>query len=264
MKVNRPVVAPHPQTPTDKSKDKGDASAQPHPSHVTARDFASVFEEVVRPRPTNDHDANEHEIDERHEDENRASARAEREREARRREDHRDDAGAGSGFDQRGGVRQSAPPPEAANARAILHIADLERIIAAIRIQLTAQGRRQVMLELKNSVLEGLRVKLSTDEAGRVTAEFIAASERVRAQIDARSAELADLLRSRGLSLAALKTTVGTESSGQDGAESQQHITPESVERAAVTAAAKEEPARLNDLVEDDSGADASARTYRA
>jgi hypothetical protein len=262
MKVNQPAVAPNPQTRINKSTDKRDAGVEVDASHATGRDFASVLEEVARPRPASgSSSADERDVDERRDD-TRASERAEREREARRREDQRDDAGGSSGFDQRGGVRQAAPPTDATNARAILHIADLERIIAAIRTQVTAQGHRQVILEMKNSVLEGLRVRLSADEAGRVTAEFIAASERVRAQIEARAGELADLLRSRGVNLAALKTTVGTGASGQNSAESQQPFMRESVERAGVTMAGKDDPARVDKVVEDDAGA--SARTYRA
>jgi hypothetical protein len=263
MKVNQPALGPNPQTRINKSTDKRDASAEANTSHATGRDFASVFEEVAQPRPAHDSSKDEHEIDER-QDDTRASERAEREREARRREDQRDDAGGSSGFDQRGGVRQTTAQLDAAAARAILHIADLERIIAAIRTQMTAQGRRQLILELKNSVLEGLRVRLSADEQGRVTAEFIAASESVRAQIEARSAELADLLRSRGVNLAALKTMLGTESSGQKSAQSQRHFVREGVERAVPGAAGRDDAARLDEVLEDDASAGASARTYRA
>jgi hypothetical protein len=94
-------------------------------------------------------------------------------------------------------------------ARAVLHIADLEKLVSVVRTQIHADGRREVTLVLHRSVLDGLRVKLSADGAGRINAEFIASTEKVRAQVDARSAELADLLRSRGIALAGLRTSVG-------------------------------------------------------
>ena len=76
---------------------------------------------------------------------------------------------------------------------------------------------REVTIELRRSVLEGLRVKLGTDGAGRVTAEFIAASERVRAQVDARASELAELMRSRGINLAEVRASVGDSNADSRG-----------------------------------------------
>lgn len=106
---------------------------------------------------------------------------------------------------------QTVPP-----ARAILHIADLERIISSVRAQ-NFNGNSQIVITLKNSVCSGLQIKLTSDENHRVTAELIAANEKVKAQIDARSSELADLLRQRGLKLTSLKTTVDSGASGDGG-----------------------------------------------
>lgn len=101
---------------------------------------------------------------------------------------------------------ESSLPP----ARAILHIADMERIVASVRSQ-AFEGNNQVVITLKNSVFDGLQIKLTADESRRVTAELIAANEKVKAQIDARSGELADLLRQRGVKLSSLQTSVSAD-----------------------------------------------------
>lgn len=104
----------------------------------------------------------------------------------------------------------------APNARLILHIADLERIVASVRMQ-TLADRREITISLNRSTLEGLQVKLSSDKAGRISAEFIAASEATRAQLDARTEDLSNLLRARGVDLAELKTSIGTATSSGNG-----------------------------------------------
>jgi hypothetical protein len=101
-------------------------------------------------------------------------------------------------------------------ARAILHIIDLERIISSVRAQ-NFDGNSQVVITLKNSVCSGLQIRLTSDENHRITAELIAGNEKVKTQIDARSGELADLLRQRGLKLTSLQTSVGSEMSGESG-----------------------------------------------
>ena len=105
-------------------------------------------------------------------------------------------------------------------ARAILHIADLERIVSSVRAQ-NFDGNSQIVITLKNSVCSGLKIKLTADENHRVKAELIAANEKVKAQIDAKSGELADLLRQRGLKLTSLQTSVGTGTSDQNGNQKQ-------------------------------------------
>ncbi|HEX8455917.1 MAG TPA: hypothetical protein VF656_01245 [Pyrinomonadaceae bacterium] len=234
MKIKPPTYAtePPPSTPANKAATRRTASnstAPPtHEESVEAgattaqgRDFASVLEEVTRTderrddRESGDGDDNLRET--------KSSAQPERERETKRREE-RDSSGNGAGgaFDGRGQqVRDAVHVNDAAPARAILHIADLERIVAAVRTQALTSGRREVTLELKRSVLEGLRVRLATDAEGRVHAEFIAATEKVRAQLEARTADLSDLLRSRGVELAALRTTLAPDgqqtATGDDG-----------------------------------------------
>lgn len=233
---------------------------------AAGRDFASVLEEVARPRERDsgggddggDGDSQDAQMRDR----------AEAEPEARRRDgrDERDGGsgdGRGGGSDPRGGgVREVTAAREAVGARSILHIADIERIVSTVRTQTLAGGVREVTLELRRSVLDGLRVKISLDGGGRVAAEFIAASERVRAQLDARSSELAEILRSRGINLASLRTTVSADASGHDSPGGGRGFAPQAGEGAARlhgTPAAAPEPA------EDPAAADdASGTTYRA
>lgn len=183
------------------------------------RDFASVFDEVVsrtERREEEAHDEGDRRV-------SRETERAEHNGAARRREEREGGSnqtgadGRGGGFEHRASVRDASAAVEATSARAILHVADLERIVSAVRAQLVEGGRRVVTIELRRSVLEGLKVKLSADGGRGVTAEFIAASEHVRAQIDARAGELAELLRGRGVNLSALRTGVETGSGAAGG-----------------------------------------------
>lgn len=198
---------------------------------ASERDFASVFDEVVS-RP----ERREEESSEGDRRVSREAERAEHDGAARRREEREGGSdqtggdGRGGGFEQRAALREVSAVGESTSARAILHVADLERIVSAVRAQLVEGGRHVVTIELRRSVLDGLKVKLSA-EGGRVTAEFIAASERVRSQIDARAGELAELLRGRGVNLAALRTGVET-GAGATGGDSQNEELTQTVGRA--------------------------------
>jgi hypothetical protein len=122
-----------------------------------------------------------------------------------------DDAGQAGAAGQQ---TAAAPATEAAQeteipgARAIMTDADLSSIISTIRADMTQAGRREVVIELSHSVLEGLRIRIGSDAFGRLRAEFIATSEQVKVQLDQRANDLADLLRARGINLSALKTTL--------------------------------------------------------
>lgn len=194
------------------------------PASAPSRDFASVLEEVTRPRER----AGADEEGDAETFESKSRERAESEPEAGRREERQGgDAGgdaSGGGFEQRGAVREAAAGSDAAGARSILHIADLERIVSAVRAQTLAGGVREVTIDLRRSVLEGLRVRLTLDGAGRVAAEFVAGSERVRAQVEARAAELAEVMRSRGLNLTSLRASVGADASGRDAGGGRQEL----------------------------------------
>lgn len=83
-------------------------------------------------------------------------------------------------------------------ARAILHVADLERIVSAVRSDAFA-GSKQVTIDLKNSVLDGLRIQLTLTEQGNLKAEFLALNEQIKKQLDARKNELESVLRDRSI-----------------------------------------------------------------
>lgn len=268
MKVTPPKNTPEPPPPTTNKITSRRVSSQtntvPHEddgtlASVHTRDFASVLEDVTRAA---EHDDNESGEGERQDA--KTSAHAEREREAKRREDRHDGGTGGGGFEQRGQVRDAGHNSEAAPARAILHIADLERIVAAVRTQLLASGRQEVTLELHRSVLEGLRVRLTTDGQGRVNAEFIAASEKVRAQLDARAADLNDLLRGRGVELASLRTTVGADAN-QTATGDGRHQAPDNSPRVVSGRdEAHASSAAAEDASQDERVADESTSSYRA
>jgi len=107
-----------------------------------------------------------------------------------------------------------------------------ENILLSVRTEIVAGGQPQTVIDLPRSMLEGLRVKLSTDRTGRISAEFVARTEEVRAQVDARSTDLVDMLRFRGINLAALSTSVGTEMKGGD--DSRRRQPPAETHKAAV------------------------------
>lgn len=86
--------------------------------------------------------------------------------------------------------------PNAPAARAILHIADLERIVSFVRTEVTNTDK-QVLIALKHSVLEGLQIRISLNESGNLKAEFIAKNEEIRKQIKKRERELLDILKQR-------------------------------------------------------------------
>lgn len=115
--------------------------------------------------------------------------------------------GAGNGFGG-SGVNETINLSENFAARSILHIADLERMLSVVRSQRVPGGKREIYLELKRSVLKGLKVKISTDEAAQVQIEFFAADEKTRSQVENHTEDLANILRGRGVNLRSLRTTL--------------------------------------------------------
>jgi hypothetical protein len=89
-------------------------------------------------------------------------------------------------------VTETAAPA----ARAILHIADLERIVSSVRTD-TFQNQKQITIALKNSVLQGLQIKLTIAENGRIKAEFLALDEQIKKQLSRRKNELSEILKNR-------------------------------------------------------------------
>ena len=96
------------------------------------------------------------------------------------------------------------------NARSILHVVDLERIISKIR-SLDASNGKQIVIELKESVFQGLKMKLTIGKDKSVIAEFIAANENVKSQLNSRTNELSDLLQNRGVKLSKLQMSLDTQ-----------------------------------------------------
>lgn len=92
-------------------------------------------------------------------------------------------------------------------ARAILHVADLERIVSAVRSDSFA-GAKTVTIDLKNSVLDGLRIQVTLTEQGNLKAEFLALNEQIKKQLDARKVELQSVLKDRSIKLGELKIAV--------------------------------------------------------
>lgn len=107
-----------------------------------------------------------------------------------------------------GDISQTVHLSENFAARSILHIADLERMISAVRKLTKLDGKREITLELKRSVLEGLKVKITAGDASQIQIEFLAANEKIRSQIENHSEELANILRGRGVNLQSLRTSL--------------------------------------------------------
>lgn len=108
------------------------------------------------------------------------------------------------GSDKTGETNTSAP-----QARAILHIADLERIVSTVRSESFA-GAKQVTIDLKNSVLDGLRIQLTLTEQGNLKAEFLALNEQIKKQLEARKSELQSVLKDRSIKCSELTISVLT------------------------------------------------------
>lgn len=94
--------------------------------------------------------------------------------------------------------KNSAESSTVPAARSILHVADLERIVSTIRT-IETKNSQQVLIELKNSVLEGLQIKITVDENGKLKAEFIALNEKIKEQMNARKGELSEIFKNRGV-----------------------------------------------------------------
>ncbi|HEX8249439.1 MAG TPA: flagellar hook-length control protein FliK [Pyrinomonadaceae bacterium] len=106
-------------------------------------------------------------------------------------------------------------------ARSILHVADLERIVSAIRAQ-NLKNAQAIVISLKHSVLEGLQIKLTIEENGKLKAEFLAAGEQIKNQLDARKHELMGIIRERGINLSEMNVRQGSDFSPNDETEGKQ------------------------------------------
>ena len=78
------------------------------------------------------------------------------------------------------------------------------------------KNAQAIIIALKHSVLEGLQIKLTVDENGKLKAEFLAASEQIKNQLDARKHELAGIIRERGINLSEMSVRQGADFSAND------------------------------------------------
>lgn len=110
---------------------------------------------------------------------------------------------------------KSAPESPVAAARSILHVADLERIVATIRTE-TFQNSKQVQIALKNSVLKGLEIKLTLDQNGKLKAEFISQDAQVTKQLNARKRELNEIFVGRAVNFSQIEVVEKSEAFGEE------------------------------------------------
>lgn len=95
-------------------------------------------------------------------------------------------------------------------ARSILHVADLERIVSAVRAQ-NLKNAQAIVIALKHSILDGLQIKLTVGDNGVLKAEFLAANEQIKNQLEARKAELTGIIRERGINLSEMSVRQGSD-----------------------------------------------------
>ncbi len=99
-------------------------------------------------------------------------------------------------------------------ARSILHVADLERIVSTLRT-IETRNSRQVLISLKNSILEGLQIKLTVDENGKLKAEFLALDEKIKEYVKSRKNELSEIFKNRGVKFQQLEIKTFPETVGE-------------------------------------------------
>jgi hypothetical protein len=143
-------------------------------------------------------------------------------------------------------------------------VRDLDSVVLTIK---NFPGHQpQAIIDLPHSVLQGLRVKLSEDSLGRINAEFLVRNEGIKARIEGRVPDLIELLRFRGVNLAALKTSVSTEfsSSNPDSRQRSGADRPRAIDGAIDHSSIVESPANSTPSVEEHEVKSDESRTYRA
>ncbi len=98
--------------------------------------------------------------------------------------------------------------------RRILHVLDMEKIVATVRTQTFSGNEAQATIQLSHSVLHGLSITLQTDARGRVSAEITATTEAAKRIVDAHARELNELLQARGLDVASFSTRLAGADAG--------------------------------------------------
>lgn len=92
----------------------------------------------------------------------------------------------------------------------------VEQIVQDVRLGINEMGVAEFQFDLKSDALEGLKLKVSTKD-GQVYATFIAENVHVKETIDQGAQELIKALQDKGLQVANLQVSVGTDSSGTGG-----------------------------------------------
>ncbi|MFN7928210.1 MAG: hypothetical protein U0Y68_09715 [Blastocatellia bacterium] len=165
------------------------------------RDFASVLEKAAPPAPQRQ---------EREHEQPSTQPQAQATEQAKPQHDQEQDDAEQQSNAGASALRwqgNAAAPIEALELPAILPKPDLEALLASVRTQMLPGGEREVTLALPHSVLSGLRVQLLATPTGRITANFLTNNSEVKALLDGRAHELAELLRTRGVNLVAVKTS---------------------------------------------------------
>jgi hypothetical protein len=98
--------------------------------------------------------------------------------------------------------------------RRILHVLDMEKILATVRTQTFSGNEAQATIQLSHSVLHGLSITLQTDARGRVSAEITATTEAAKRIVDAHARELNELLQARGLDVVSFSTRLAGADAG--------------------------------------------------
>ncbi len=156
-------------------------------------------------------------------------------------------------------VREPVTSTEAStSSRPIVHSLDLNSIVTAYQVQLVGNGQKEVTLDLSRSMLDGLRVKLTSDGAGRITADFLAATDGIKSLLDGRSLELIEQLRSRGINLAEFRSSVAADANSRNDSQDRHSATSGERTNGEVEAVASlDEPEANEDGL-------AAGATYRA
>lgn len=97
----------------------------------------------------------------------------------------------------------------------------IDQIVQDVRLGVNAQGAAEFQFDLKSDVMDGLKLKISTKE-GKVSATFIAENVHVKDAIDQSTQELIQALRDRGLEVANIQVSVGSDSAGSGQQQQQQ------------------------------------------
>jgi hypothetical protein len=95
-------------------------------------------------------------------------------------------------------------------ARSILHVADLERMVAFIRSE-TFRDRKEILIALQNSILKGLNIRLSLRADGSLSAEFRSKDFSTRGKLEKRRSELEKILENRVRKIVAVSVADETE-----------------------------------------------------